>query len=95
VSVSESCGCPKVQVEIAPGQFIEVEDCTGVSCEDRCEENNISCGLEPILLSHISYSKVLSYETLQEGFTVDIARINNASEANNLEADVFVEILVK
>ncbi len=57
--------------------------CSGINCEAPFADN------------HVIYSKAFSYETLQYGFTVDIARLTDATDAQEFSLTLIVEILVE
>ncbi len=57
--------------------------CTGIQCEAPFADN------------HVIYAKSLSYETLQYGFTVEIARLTDANDAQQFSLTLIVEILVE
>jgi len=57
--------------------------CTGITCEAPFADN------------HVIYSKSLSYETLQYGFTVEIARLTDATDAQQFSLTLIVEIIVE
>ncbi|MBI1826018.1 MAG: hypothetical protein HY287_02635 [Planctomycetes bacterium] len=57
--------------------------CSGINCEAPFADN------------HVIYSKSLSYETLQDGFSVDIAKLTDANDAQQFSLTLIVEITVE
>ncbi len=57
--------------------------CTGIQCEAPFADN------------HVIYTKAFSYETLQYGFSVDIARLTDTSDAQQFSLTLVVEIVVE
>jgi len=73
--------------------------CTGVSCPVPAGSCNYACGgitcEAPFAQNHVIYAKSLSFETLQYGFSVDIARLTDANDAQQFSLTLVVEILVE
>ncbi len=57
--------------------------CTGINCESPFADN------------HVIYTKSLSYETLQFGFSVEVARLTDANDAQQFSLTLIVEIIVE
>jgi hypothetical protein len=49
----------------------------------------------PFADNHVIYLKSLSYETLQDGFSVDVARLTDANDAQQFSLTLVVEIIVE
>jgi hypothetical protein len=43
----------------------------------------------------VIYQKALAYETLQDGFSVDVARLTDSNDAQEFSLTLVVEILVE
>jgi len=103
-----TCGCPKFCTETTTscnnnGDCMGSEtcdfDCTGISCAAPVGSCDFACGgitcEAPFADNHVIYTKALSYETLQEGFSVDVARLTDATNAQQFAVTLIVEILVE
>jgi len=73
--------------------------CTGVSCPVPADSCKYVCGgitcEAPFAQNHVIYAKSLSFETLQYGFSVDIARLTDANDAQQFSLTLVVEIQVE
>ena len=66
------------------------------SCDNtNCE--GITCEAIGTIANHVTYFKTLSYETLQDGFSTDIASLSDNTEGDNvsLAVKLVVEIIVE
>jgi hypothetical protein len=71
-----------------------------LQCNPVCGDFNqggITCEVVAPLANHITYFKTLSYETLQDGFSTDIATLSDNTEGDNvsLSLKLVVEIIVE
>lgn len=57
--------------------------CTGIQCEAPFADN------------HVIYAKSLSYETLQYGFSVEVARLTDSTDAQQFALTLIIEIIVE
>ncbi len=73
--------------------------CTGIGCAVPAGACEFVCGgitcEAPFADNHVIYTKSLSYETLQDGFSVDVARLTDANDGQQFSLTVVVEILVE
>lgn len=74
-------------------------DCTGITCAAPAGSCEFDCGIitceAPFADNHVIYVKSLSYETLQDGFSVDVARLTDANDAQQFSLTLIVEIIVE
>jgi hypothetical protein len=74
-------------------------DCTGITCSapaGACEYDCAAITCEaPAPQNHVIYLKELSFETLRDGFSVDVARLTDANDAQQFSLTLVVEILVE
>ncbi|MHC5108841.1 MAG: hypothetical protein ACYTHJ_03065 [Planctomycetota bacterium] len=57
--------------------------CTGINCE------------APFPANHVIYAKSLSYETLQYGYSLEVARLTDSNDAQEFSVTLLVEIVVE
>lgn len=74
-------------------------DCTGIGCAAPAGSCQLACGgitcEAPFANNHVIYTKTLSYETLQYGFSTDVARLTDSNDAQEFSLTLIVEILVE
>ena len=74
-------------------------DCTGIGCAAPAGSCGPVCGgitcEAPFADNHVIYSKTLSFETLQYGFSTDVARLTDSNDAQEFSLTLIVEILVE
>jgi hypothetical protein len=71
-----------------------VADCCG---GDANVCGGIVCQFPSIasIASHVTYFRAISYETLQDGYSVEVASMNDASGQNTFEVTLIVEVFVR